>query len=611
MILCARRVSARTAVRLFSTAPATTLDEEIDQAIAQAEAAEAPRTRRSRRRVAELLADAHVRVPTKHEYTLIWLLGLGDTYHSIAHTLDQLLPSSNVRVVVPNAPMRPITLNHGGEMRAWYDIKSENRGAGSARTRAWGYVSSEGCKWALSATPFSDASNGSLYGYFKYLDMRLNGTPMVQLNWADSRSGDRYNNRMLLAGSCNRYYGQGNEQVSNTPSLPAARTDWPARLFERALLRRQTRKSIGLEDETPPFEEEVHEIDGLVPEQMLHDTCTSTQEKVLATSLPQLLLQRHYYGYMFRNRNLNVRPIKVDEVVRQRIDVLDSRVRNFGYQIDRLQRQVNDLDTLLEHWRGNKNAGNPARLLGGNYFQYTHTVSLASMEREYKMRKLQLAHHTSLRDSEQAALNKLRKYANCRLNKDMPKPKPMNDVTDLDEEETFTRLRVLIGSKLAYAARHIQRLLKESDEARIVLFSAQDQTLQLVVALLNEYKITCVTCRGNVWQRRKALAAFSQEGKLKKGAARVLAMSLKSSASGTNLLNSTHVFLLDALVGTREQVRAQEMQAVGRGSRQGMEHPVKVVRMLVRGSKEYELWQEYRDEESALSKKNENDSEED
>lgn len=33
-----------------------------------------------------------------------------------------------IKVVLPNAPVRPITVNGGMKMRAWYDIKSIGNG---------------------------------------------------------------------------------------------------------------------------------------------------------------------------------------------------------------------------------------------------------------------------------------------------------------------------------------------------------------------------------------------------------------------------------------------------------------------------------------------------
>lgn len=58
--------------------------------------------------------------------TVIWLHGLGDSGHGFAPIVPELqLPDSmSVRFVFPHAPERPVTINNGMRMRAWYDIKS-------------------------------------------------------------------------------------------------------------------------------------------------------------------------------------------------------------------------------------------------------------------------------------------------------------------------------------------------------------------------------------------------------------------------------------------------------------------------------------------------------
>lgn len=57
--------------------------------------------------------------------TVIWLHGLGADGHDFVPLVPELqLPASLlVRFVFPHAPLRPVTLNNGYVMRAWYDIK--------------------------------------------------------------------------------------------------------------------------------------------------------------------------------------------------------------------------------------------------------------------------------------------------------------------------------------------------------------------------------------------------------------------------------------------------------------------------------------------------------
>lgn len=64
--------------------------------------------------------------PGEHKATVIWLHGLGDSGNGFAPIAPELqLPdSAGVKFIFPHAPIRPVTINNGMEMRAWYDIKS-------------------------------------------------------------------------------------------------------------------------------------------------------------------------------------------------------------------------------------------------------------------------------------------------------------------------------------------------------------------------------------------------------------------------------------------------------------------------------------------------------
>ena len=69
-----------------------------------------------------------VEITTSSEPTgsVIWLHGLGADGHDFEPIVPELrLPESlGLRVVFPHAPVRPVTINAGMSMRAWYDILS-------------------------------------------------------------------------------------------------------------------------------------------------------------------------------------------------------------------------------------------------------------------------------------------------------------------------------------------------------------------------------------------------------------------------------------------------------------------------------------------------------
>ncbi|TAL82877.1 MAG: alpha/beta fold hydrolase [Rhodanobacter sp.] len=56
--------------------------------------------------------------------SIIWLHGLGADGHDFAPIVPQLVDKTwpPLRFVFPHAPVRPVTINNGMSMRAWYDI---------------------------------------------------------------------------------------------------------------------------------------------------------------------------------------------------------------------------------------------------------------------------------------------------------------------------------------------------------------------------------------------------------------------------------------------------------------------------------------------------------
>jgi phospholipase/carboxylesterase len=56
------------------------------------------------------------------EVAVIWLHGLGADGHDFEPVVPELELPVPVRFVFPHAPVRPVTINQGMRMRAWYDI---------------------------------------------------------------------------------------------------------------------------------------------------------------------------------------------------------------------------------------------------------------------------------------------------------------------------------------------------------------------------------------------------------------------------------------------------------------------------------------------------------
>ena len=77
--------------------------------------------------MAEQLQTIEIETRPKPSHSIIWLHGLGadgNDFVPIARELS--LPPLGIRFVFPHAPMRPVTINGGFVMRAWYDIAQQD-----------------------------------------------------------------------------------------------------------------------------------------------------------------------------------------------------------------------------------------------------------------------------------------------------------------------------------------------------------------------------------------------------------------------------------------------------------------------------------------------------
>jgi phospholipase/carboxylesterase len=72
----------------------------------------------------ELLPAIEYETQPNPDAAVIWLHGLGADGNDFAPIVPELRlpPSAAIRFIFPHAPMRPVTINEGYVMRAWYDI---------------------------------------------------------------------------------------------------------------------------------------------------------------------------------------------------------------------------------------------------------------------------------------------------------------------------------------------------------------------------------------------------------------------------------------------------------------------------------------------------------
>lgn len=78
--------------------------------------------------MSDILETVEVSSGENPHYSVIWLHGLGADGHDFEPIVPVLdLGGLDMRFVFPHAPVRPVTLNGGMRMRAWFDIFSLDR----------------------------------------------------------------------------------------------------------------------------------------------------------------------------------------------------------------------------------------------------------------------------------------------------------------------------------------------------------------------------------------------------------------------------------------------------------------------------------------------------
>lgn len=194
--------------------------------------------------------------------------------------------------------------------------------------------------------------------------------------------------------------------------------------------------------------------------------------------------------------------------------------------------------------------------------------------------------HIFCHDCLQMTVSKSHKcpYCNNKLNNNetyvlsYEKKKAENKLTK--EEKSKLELINEVGTKLA----NIITYIRESGE-HIIVFSQWDDLLRKVGRVLKLNDIPNVFCRGNCYQRDKAIREFNEDDKIK-----VIMLSSDSTAAGTNLTKARQVILIDPIYGDYDYRKDQERQAVGRAHRLGQKANIKVVRFIIKESVEEEIY---------------------
>jgi SNF2 family DNA or RNA helicase len=114
--------------------------------------------------------------------------------------------------------------------------------------------------------------------------------------------------------------------------------------------------------------------------------------------------------------------------------------------------------------------------------------------------------------------------------------------------------------------------------------------LSLISKTLSENGIANSTVKGNVWSRNAAISKFKSGKNVSGDDNKVILLSLKNSASGTNLTEASHIFFIEPINEKKEICKAIEGQAIARACRIGQEQKIKLYRLLIKDTIEEQIY---------------------
>ena len=191
------------------------------------------------------------------------------------------------------------------------------------------------------------------------------------------------------------------------------------------------------------------------------------------------------------------------------------------------------------------------------------------------------------------------------------------------------------GSKLSYLLSFLKREMAENVDSKFIIFSQWESFITLIADTLKEHNIPAFCCKGNVYQKRKAVKLFKDKvvdiGQVKpsteedkeenvtisksneentntentnmdntkpvkkkrvkkvKENCRIILLSLKSADSGLDLPEADTVIFVDWIKGDNTYKKCIKTQAIGRARRMGQNKKIKVVHFIAKDTIEEEM----------------------
>jgi hypothetical protein len=140
------------------------------------------------------------------------------------------------------------------------------------------------------------------------------------------------------------------------------------------------------------------------------------------------------------------------------------------------------------------------------------------------------------------------------------------------------------GSKIATLIHLINTIQSSNNNnnniiPKFIVFSQWDKLLKLIGNSLLEEGISNIYCNGNAKSKIKSIELFKNKTDIN-----IIMLSMKNSASGTNLSEANYIIIMDPTI------KDIELQAIKRSHRIGQKNPVYVYRLIIKDTLEYDYY---------------------
>lgn len=154
-------------------------------------------------------------------------------------------------------------------------------------------------------------------------------------------------------------------------------------------------------------------------------------------------------------------------------------------------------------------------------------------------------------------------------------------------QEVSSQARIArFGSKLEAVCNQLKNIWKNEEGAKVIIFVQFEVLRKKMEGALSSLGMSCLTLRGTVFERRRAIRQFHAPGQENQ----ILLLSLERSPAGMNLVCCHHLILVHPMLAeSRDAALSFERQAIGRVRRQGQKENVHVYRFYVRDTMEEEM----------------------